>query len=335
MNEPVQGVAASARKRVLLIAARFFGYELEIAEEFKRQGAYVDMLPDRPFDSALPKALTRLRPQLTRPAADRFFGEQLERFARSAYDLILVIQGETISANTLSAMRRMFPQAHMVYYTWDSLANKPFAEANLHLYDRCLTFDPIDAVQYGMETRPLFFTSGFERSGVCDLRFEISFVGTIHSDRYRIVRRIALGLPAESQVNSYLYLQAPWMYWMRRLFTRTVAGSRLGEFRFEPLSKSTVQRIFFSSKAILDIEHPNQRGLTMRTIETLGSCTKLITTNAAVRNYDFYNPSNICVIDRNDVQLDPSFLESSYEPVPLTIYQRYRLNQWVKDVSAE
>jgi hypothetical protein len=332
MTEPVPSTDASAPRRLLLIAPRFFGYDLEIAEEFRRRGAQVDLLPDRPFDSALLKAATRVLPQLTRPAADRFFGDQLERFARGAYDMILVIQGESLSVRSLRRMRASFPQASVAFYTWDSLDNKPSARAKLPLYDRCLSFDPADAARYGMQTRPLFFTPDLERQYTSDFRFDISFVGTIHSDRYRVVRHIADRLPPGARAELYLYVQAPWMYWGRRLFTPTVAGSRRAEFDFEPLSKEAVRDIFFASKAILDVEHPKQRGLTMRTIETVGSGTKLVTTNKSVREYDFYNPRNICIIDRAHPRVGPEFLETPYEPVPPAVYQRYRLSQWVKDV---
>jgi hypothetical protein len=64
MTHPLPADETCAPRRVVLIVSRFFGYELEIAEELKRQGSQVDLLPDRPFDSALLKAATRVRPQL-------------------------------------------------------------------------------------------------------------------------------------------------------------------------------------------------------------------------------------------------------------------------------
>ena len=323
--------AGNAIRQALLIAPRYFGYEQDIADELHRQGAQVDLLPDRPFESPFLKAATRFRPELTRSAADRFFAKRLEQLARREYQTILVVQGESISACTLSALRIAYPRARMVFYTWDSLENKPFARANLRHYDQCLSFDPVDARRHGMRARPLFFSRGFERPMPGHFEYDISFVGTIHSDRYRVVRRVADTLLPAARAHWYLYMQAPWMYSARKLLTRTVAGSRRDDFRFQSLSKSAVQQIFFDSKAVLDVEHPKQTGLTMRTIETVGSGTKLVTTNAAVREYDFYNANNICVVDRTDPRIDPSFLETPYSAVPTHIYQRYRLSQWVKD----
>jgi hypothetical protein len=320
-------------RRVLLIAPRFFGYDHEIADELVRQGAHVDLLPDRPYNTASFKAATRVHPPLTTIAAERFYRRRLQELGATRYDLVMVVQGESISSKILRLLRTSFPDAEVVFYTWDSLKNKPFTRANLSRYDRCLTFDPADSKAYGMVFRPLFFSQGFERSIPVDFAFDLSFIGTIHSDRYRVIRHLADSLPANVKTYWYLYLQAPWMYWARRLFTATVSSSHASEFHYVPLARHVVQRIFFDSKAILDVEHPKQGGLTMRTIETLGSGTKLITTNPAVRNYDFFNPENICVIDRLKPVIPPEFLETSYIPIPKATYQQYRLTNWVKDVA--
>ena len=326
-------MSVNLNRRVLLIAPRYFGYEKEIEGELRRQGALVDVLPDRPFDSAFLKAATRFRPEITARHADYFYVSELERLGRRHYDVVLIIQGECVTSHTLRLLRTTFTGARLVFYTWDSLENKPFVLANIGLYDDCLSFDPADAALHGMRPRPLFFSVGFERDIPATCTFDISFIGTIHSDRYRIVKCIADSLPANIRTFWYLYLQAPWMYEIRKVFTHTIKNASKDEFQFLPMTKAAVQDVFLTSKSVLDIEHPKQRGLTMRTIEAVGSKTKLVTTNTAVRQYDFFNESNICVIDRANPQMAGSFLESPYSPVSEAIYDGYRLSSWVADVT--
>lgn len=319
--------------RALLIAPRFFGYELEIIAELNRQGMRVDMLADRPFDSPFMKALMRFRPELGgHQVSDRFFAAQIDALRANDYNVILVIQGEGVTTRTLARLRTRYPRARMVFYTWDSIENKPFSKSNLSHYDQCSTFDPIDAINYGLAYRPLFFSPGFDRKPTDAYTYDLSFVGTVHSDRYRIVHSLASQLPLDATSFLYLYMQAPWMYDLRRIFTRTLTGAKRDEFQFKPLSKETLQAVFFGSRAIVDIEHPNQRGATMRTFETLGSQRKLITTNASLRNYDFFNPQNIMVIDRYFPELECDFLKTPYEPVPEEVRSKYSLQQWVIDV---
>lgn len=318
--------------RILLIAPRFFGYELEIASELTRLGFEVDFLPDRPFNSPFIKAVMRFCPKLGYHSCDQFFMQQIEKLGQKEYAAIVVIQGEGITANSLTELRNTYRQAKLIFYTWDSVENKPFSKRNLSMYDRCLTFDPVDAKKYGMYFRPLFYTDGFDHPSSIEYAYDLSFIGTVHSDRYRIVYSLLEQLPSDTRTFIYFYLQARWMYDLRRFFTKTIVGAKRKEFHFVPLGKDIVQATFFGSRAIIDIEHAQQRGATMRTIEALGSSRKIVTTNATLRNYDFYNPANIQIIDRNTPYFNQNFLRTPYQAIPEKIRDKYSLRQWVSDV---
>jgi hypothetical protein len=326
-------ITLTSSPRVLLIAPSFFGYEQDIAAGLMSCGQHVDILPDRPFSSPLMKAFLRFRPELGgHMACDYFFARRLEELGQNDYSIILVIQGEGITARTLKTFRTAYPHAKIVFYTWDSIENKPFSKQNLSMYDYCSTFDPVDAKKYGLNFRPLFFADGFDRQTNLTYAYDLSFIGTVHSDRYKIVRALLEQLPTDARTFIYLYLQAPWMFDLRRLFTKTVEGAARDDFCFVPLSKDVVQATFFSSRAVLDIEHVNQHGATMRTIETVGSKRKLVTTNKSLRDYDFYNPLNIQIVDRRAPRLDQDFLQTPYHEVPEEIRQKYTVRQWIQDV---
>jgi len=326
-------ITVPSSSRVLLIAPQFFGYEHEIAAGLNRSGYEVDLLPDRPFTNPLMKAVMRFRPELGgHRSCDQFFARRLEELGRNNYSTILVIQGEGVTSNTLMTIRKAYPRARLVFYTWDSIENKPFSRNNLSLYDHCSTFDPVDAKKYGMYFRPLFYTDGFDRPADTAYAYDLSFIGTVHSDRYRIVHALLEQLPPGTRTFVYLYLQAPWMYDLRHIFTNTVDGAKRDEFRFEPLSKDVVQATFFRSRAVLDIEHVNQRGATMRTMEALGSKRKMVTTNVTLHDYDFYNPLNIQIIDRKAPRLDYDFLRSPYQALPEEIRQKYSMREWIREV---
>lgn len=319
-------------QRVLLIMPAYFGYQQEIMAALRQKGAEVEFVADRPFQSPAMKAITRVNARLIARQADRYFMNEVERLGK-AFDQVLVINGEAVTLSMLRMLRSACPQARLTYYAWDSLANKPFTGKCLDTYDRCFSFDPLDAKQYGMGLRPLFFTPGFVRQIPSAFTYDISFVGTIHSDRYRILSSLKRQVPVDASVLFYMYLQAPWMYGLRKVFTRTVVGARAAEFKFVSLRPTEVQDIFFKSKAVVDVEHPGQRGLTMRTIEALGSQTKLITTNPQVADYDFYDPANVCIVDRAKPALPSGFLEKPYAPVDEAVYQRYSLSAWLGEVA--
>ena len=87
--------------------------------------------------------------------------------------------------------------------------------------------------------------------------------------------------------------------------------------------------------AVLDIQHPTQRGLTMRTFEALAAQTKLITTNSAIQYYDFYDPENIAIIDRESPVLPDGFLDTPYAPVPKGVTDKYSINNWIRTLFGE
>jgi hypothetical protein len=101
------------------------------------------------------------------------------------------------------------------------------------------------------------------------------------------------------------------------------------EITFISLSHLENANLVHQSKVILDINHPRQTGLTMRTFEALGAQKKLITTNADILNYDFYDKNNVLVIDRENPVIECSFLESNITPYSKEILFKYSIEGWI------
>ncbi|MCX2865132.1 hypothetical protein OOZ63_25210 [Paucibacter sp. PLA-PC-4] len=322
-------------KRVLLCAPSFFGYEHEISKALQSSGAQVDYIPDRPFTSPFLKAVTRYQRRWVLGYADRQYDKALSSFGRQQYDLILVIQGEALSDRFLTALRASSPNATLVLYMWDSFKNKRQLVGNLTHFDHCLSFDPLDAKQYGMTFRPLFYCPEFVSAVPPPQAYEydVSFIGTAHSDRYSIVHQLAAALPEGSRTYWYLFLQSTWMFHIQKLGNPSFAGSTSTDFQYSPLARAEVQRVFRASRSVLDIEHPAQTGLTMRTFEALAAGKKLITTNRNILEYDFFDSQNILYIERDQAPAIPTeFSQTPYRPASRALMEKYSLNGWLNDV---
>jgi hypothetical protein len=319
-------------QRVLLIAPRFFGYEKDIQDELTRRGAAVDFILDRPFESAFMKALARFHRAWVMPAADRYMRAAIRDLGQEPYDIVLVINGQTLSRAVLAELRQRCPDAKFVLYMWDSAANRSDSIANAHLYDRALTFDREDAKDHGLVFRPLFYGPGYATAAPGEPDLALSFIGTVHTDRYRIVSQLMRQLPSGQTGWTYLYLQAPWVFHLQRILNPAFRGARMQEFSFAPLPKAEVQNVFRRSRAILDVEHSSQRGLTIRTLEAFGAGKKLVTTNAAIRDYDFFKPENIAVIARAAPELPSQFLARDYVAPSDELYYRYSIAGWMDEV---
>lgn len=321
-------------RRVLLIAPRFFGYEEDIRSEIERRGFAVDLLPDRPFRSPVLVAAAKIRPELTFIYTDCLYRRLLESFGARHYEMILVVNGQTVSRAMLRFLRASYPRSRFVLYMWDSVENRPIVLSKLDQFDSSYSFDPESARRYGMTLRPLFFSKSFEEMPYAEIAFDLSFVGTMHTDRYAVIDRVRRHLPKGVRTYWYMYLKAPWVYYWSRAVKPSMKQTSSSDFKFVPLSREGVQLTFARSHAILDVEHPQQRGLTMRTFETLGARRKLVTTNAQIRDYDFFSDRNVCVIDREYPAIPRAFLESPFEAIPPDTYRRYTLAGWAEEVLA-
>lgn len=319
-------------KKILYIAPRFFGYEQEIAQEMKKQGAIVDMLPDRVFDTPLMTAITKVKRELVLPFADRIYKEKLIEFSRTHYDLIFVINGQTLSDRFLQDLKRSYPSAKFILYLWDSVNNRPSTVRKLKYFDSIFSFDPRNSQKYGLNFRPLFYTSGFGLKKNRNTTYDISFIGTMHSDRYKIIQNLLGQLPDSTKVFLHQFLKAEWVFHYYKITNSDYKNANINHFKFKSLEKKKVQEIFFASKAILDIEHINQTGLTVRTFEALGSEKKLITTNQTIVDYDFFNDENIFVLDRNSVKIHRDFFNKPYIPLSEDLYAKYGLQGWLSDI---
>jgi hypothetical protein len=319
-------------KQILLIAPIFFGYELEIIKEIERRGAKVDYIADRPFDKPWQKALNRIAPAILRPHIEILFAQKLALFNTQKYDIIFVIKGLTLSLNMHEELKRLYPTAYKILYMWDSMKNCLAVSQTLQLYDATFSFDPEDAQQYKMKMRPLFFTKGFEQKVKLDNFYDVSFIGTMHSDRYGVLKKIRNNLSPTIKDYWYLYLQARWVYFVYKISKSSMRGAIISEFKFTPADKVEVLNVFKNSKCIVDIEHPKQRGLTMRTFEALGANKKIITTNQQICNYEFYNENNILIVDRNTPYVPDIFLKSEYKPINSILYRKYSIAGWLDEV---
>lgn len=177
------------------------------------------------------------------------------------------------------------------------------------------------------------FSKSFDNTNFSsNIDYDISFIGTAHTDRAPIVNYIDSILNKNIKRFWYLYIQAEWVrnyYFIKSPSFRKVPSDLI---RYKPVSKDFTSEIFHKSSSILDIEHPLQRGLTIRTFEALGSGKKLITTNKNISEEDFFNPDNILIIDRNNISIDLDFFDIPFSPLSKSIRSRYTLSGWLDEI---
>lgn len=318
-------------KKVLLFSPKFFDYEKIIKKELENLGAIVDYFDDRPNNDFLTKVFLRLKLKfLINRKINNYYRQIYSFIHNKVYDYIFVISPETLSYKELEIIKGMQPQAEYLLYMWDSFKNKNSFNT-ISLFDKIYSFDKKDANEFQLNFLPLFYVNEYKLLESNDFEYDLIFIATAHSDRYQIAKEIC-NLSDEYRTYFYFYLPSKIMYFIRKYFIKKYRYGSINDFYFLPLAHSKIIDVFKKSKSVLDINHPAQDGLTMRTFECLGAKKKLITTNTNVRSYDFYHKNNILIIDREKITLDKKFLSLPYVELSPEIYKKYCIEEWLKTI---
>lgn len=323
-----------AGKKVLFICPRFFGYEHEIKCGLAKLGAQVDYYDERPFNSSIAKILNRLNfKTVIKKSIEDYYSDIFQNAVVADYDYLLVVAPETITADFIKNIKLNNTKIKTVLYLWDSIKNKKNASDLIEYFDKVVTFDKADSL---MDSRisflPLFYIDAYTKSlnKSKDYSYQFAFIGTAHSGRYKLVTTIADSLEMKKTSN-YLFYYSPGrlFFLLKKLFTNELNGISLKDISFKSMTSEEIISVLADTKVVIDIEHPNQNGLTMRTIEMVGMQKKLITTNKNVMEYDFYHPNNILVVDREKPHINISFIHSEYHHIDDAIREKYSLSSWL------
>lgn len=320
-------------KNILFITPEFFNVDKAIMDKLREYGATVQWIDERSVKSGLGRAINSVCPGFFYQYSRNYYKQEIKKID-AKIDIILVIKGEMISKKTLEEIKSRFPKAKVILYLYDSLKNIRGIKNKIKYYDEVYSFDRLDCERYGMTFRPLF----------CDIKevrhdeqkkykYDICFYGTVYGDRFEIIDSVKSYCSHNGMsFYSFCYLRAKFMcifYFLTNSGFRKLGTKGIS---FVPKTLDEIAEIVTESNTILDANDRKQTGLTIRTLETLLSGKKLITTNSDIINYDLYNKNNICVIDREDINIPKEFIDKRFEPLDEKVRHRYTVEGWIEDV---
>lgn len=319
--------------RVLVVSPAFFGYESAIVGEFRDQGHETVFLDERPSNSAIARAIVRVFPFLVKKQVERHFRQALEALGDKPVDGVLVIKGEVTPEWFLAEVVRRSPGATFVYYTFDALSNTPQGARHFPHFDRRFSFDPADvAANPDFELKELFFAPAY-RPSTRERDLDLSFVGTLHGDRYAFTQAVAAAVPSERR-RLFYYMAARWYFLLRKMTSRAVRDVPSDEVSFTPLSRAEVVEIAQRSRTVIDLQRAGQTGLTMRTFEVLAAGAAIITANESIREAEFFSPDRVLVVPRDPAKVDPGEVAAFIARQPATgtapeAFDKHSLRAWV------
>lgn len=323
---------SSLEKKRILLLAPIGQYSEAIKTSLERMGAIIDCFEERPSLTFLVKFFIRYFPNLILRFTQNYFDKIANITKLNNYDVIFMIRAEAVTKKFICNLKGYHKNAKVILYQWDSMSHTRGPVDKLTLFDYVFSFDKRDCEKYSLIFLPLFYKEEYKKLANIKTKRNIDFlfIGTIHSDRYIFIKRIEeYALKKGLKVYLYLYMTSKLGFYKMKFIDKCLENASIDEFNFLQLNKKMVLEAVSNCRIIIDAEHPSQLGLTMRTIESLGAKRKLITTNKDIVNYDFYNPNNILVVDRKNIEIPDSFIKTEYLELDDKIYSKYSLQNWI------
>lgn len=319
-----------ANKNILFLSVKTFNLEIEIIKKLEEYGARVTYYDERPANNNFIKGIIRLKRSLIQNIIDGYYRRILTEISEIKFDFFFLNRGEIVPEFFLQELRKKQFNCIFILNTWDSFANLNHPVTILRYFDRKFTFDANDAIEHQINFRPLFYLNAFQKLNSLDKDFDILFLGTAHSDRYRISQLVnRWATENELLTCSYYYMHGRLVYFFKRVFDKSFGDFNFRDLSFKPLKLSDIVSLYQRSSVILDVNHPLQSGLTMRTFEAIGAKKKIITTNSNISKYPFYNENNIFIIDRNNIHLELSFFKKTYVDIDTNLYEKLSIDGWL------
>lgn len=234
-------------------------------------------------------------------------------------DYALIISVDYFPADILNLIKEK--SNVLVGYQWDGLDRYPLARDLMDCFDRFFVFDPNDLKENEALSTTNFYLPTNVVSTFEDI--DVYYLGSYVKSRMKVLDHLSNHL---HHINAKSVIK---IYSNKPTVIKKYASSPLeiiGSYISYEQNLSYVSR----ARTIVDILNKVHCGLSFRVFEALGNDKKLITDNKNIVKYDFYDPSNIYVIEDYSFEGLEDFLSKPYKPLDATMKEKYSFENWIK-----
>lgn len=178
------------------------------------------------------------------------------------------------------------------------------------------TFDKNDAQNYFMKYNPQFYFDAPETD--VSPKYDAVYIGASRG-RYESIINCYEGLKRQGlNVRFYVKTDKP-----------RVKNDEIVYIK-DNIEYEEILQLNKYAKAIVEINQFGQNGLTVRALEALFMRKKLITNNLNVENEKFYNPNNIFILGKDNINTIYEWVNTPFRNVPTDIIEYYKAESWLK-----
>jgi len=321
--------------RISVISYDFWDYDQYIVEALCRKGIdahhiKITSVTHSSFEERVINAISKtfLKKNLKKEKRKQYVLDSLEKLGHQ--DQILVLNPDTFDLPTLKKIRESTDV--MITYLYDNLERVPVECEKLNLFDTIFSFDDSDIEKYGFRKLTNYIYLPFYAKGTTEPQMDLFYITSYDNRRVALIKRLAKKL-MEMRMKFQIMIigKKSWKHQLKNILVKIPENVFL-VFSLKKVSHKQLPHYYMNSKILLDLMREGQYGLSFRVFEAMALEKKIITDNGSIKNYDFYNPNNILVLNEDISNINASFFETPYEKVPEDIYNAYTLDHWVTKV---
>ncbi len=259
---------------------------------------------------------TFLKKNIKKIKRQQFVLEELERLGKQ--DAILVVRPDLINKETHESIKGFTDQ--YIAYIYDSCKRFPVDHLLNGIFDRIFSFDLEDVETFGFEhiTNYIYLDKMKPQTS---FKYDI-FIVMSPDERVKELNAIAEQLTAVNVSFKFIVVGSKKPYGLHPSI----------EFTSEEIHTKALQAYLKDSGAFLDLVRKGHNGLSFRVFEALAYQKKLVTTNATVNAYEFYNSNNILMLEHGNSTIDPAFFYTPYQPLDEEVYHKFTVDHFVEEI---
>lgn len=311
-------------KKVIFLSVNFFGYEESIRNVISENGYECELIYSEPKYSVFDSVIKKLNKKWYIKKSEKYIYKKINDI--DICDYLIINFSPNLSIKSLEDFRLKFPNAKIIYYIWDSVANFPNVLNIAKCCDKVYSFDRNDCEKYGYNFLPLFYSKTYKKENIFK-EYDYSMIFSIYPKKIFNYKLLNNAIPLDKRFFKYIYVPRKMFYYYKFFFPEFKIIKK-SDVKFKPLDRQAVYEKFRSSKVTIDCPLENQCGLTMRTFEALSLGIKIITTNSDIMNYEFYNSNNIYIVKNDKDKIPNDFFELPFDYS--FSMENYSINNFVK-----
>lgn len=293
---------------------KYSGYEVQFIYSNKSDKFIYKNLGQRIYNFFLKTFTSR---NLKKEYRLKYFENKLNEY--NEYDLLFINRPDLFTEEQLKQITSKCKKS-IVYY-WDSFQKIEGQYETMKYFDKTYSFDKFDCEKYNMiKSHNFFYNSDNSKKP----EYDIYFLGTFDKRYENLIKILDIIHNQNLKVHASLFSYDKKI--SKKIKHRNISFIN----KIIPFNKAYVYNQ--NTKIILDIQHESQVGLSFRPYEAIGLKKKLITTNPYIIDYDFYNSNNIFIWKKDTTEIPRTFLETPYQDIDEKIYNKYKLENWVKSI---